>query len=195
MTRRAFHHEEVHDTEAPVRDVDTHLHALQPLLLGFSLPFATMPAQPLLVKHLGKLLLVVVASSVFYASYASSAIYASIDRYTPYWRPRRCNPYEQLGFLSYGGPQHPHENRWTPYRDNCHSPALFASLVRSAWGTMPNTSTTGKDMPGDWWQQEAGPDGRAWEDVEWAKGKTVLYVGDSIGRENVKYFCQVSSYR
>ena len=155
----------------------------------------TMHPQPLLVKHWGKLLLVGVASSAFYASFASSAFSANSDRYTPYWRPnaKRCDPYEQLGFLSYSGSQYPHESRWMPYRDECHSPALFASLMRSAWGITPNTTET--FMPRDWWKEEAGPDGRPWEDVEWAHGKTVLYVGDSIGRENVQYFCQVSSFR
>ncbi|ORY28821.1 hypothetical protein BCR39DRAFT_467998, partial [Naematelia encephala] len=88
-----------------------------------------------------------------------------------------CNPYDQLGHLSIS-PSEPFSNRWIPYRVDCQPPALMASLVREAWAIQPPDAKTLSNR-------------REWEDVSWATNRTVVLIGDSLGRENVGFFCQL----
>lgn len=101
----------------------------------------------------------------------------------------------------------PHANRWHPFggirddvdreienreTDDCTqpAPALAAAFVRASWNAVPPLNET--VLKGEWAKAERAPDGRPWEDVEFARNRTVLYVGDSISRMTTKYFCDVS---
>ncbi|WRT69320.1 uncharacterized protein IL334_006304 [Kwoniella shivajii] len=100
------------------------------------------------------------------------------------------NPYLLPGYLSIS-PWNPHENRWMPFTSS-PPPALLASLLRSSWRTLPPSGVSDIRDPKDWWEGEVGPDGKDWEDVTWAKGRTVLVLGDSVGRFHVKYLCEMA---
>lgn len=103
-----------------------------------------------------------------------------------------CSPYNQHGYLAFDA-HNAHANRWTPFagtEDACHSPApaLAASFLRATWAAQaPSKRPGGAEFA----QGEKAPDGRGWEDVEWARGRTVLLLGDSIHRFTTKYFCEV----
>ncbi|WVQ92967.1 hypothetical protein IAU59_000029 [Kwoniella sp. CBS 9459] len=110
----------------------------------------------------------------------------------------QCNPYDQPGYVSIS-PTDPHLNRWTPFttKPACQAPALLASVLRENWKLQPAPGGSEVRAPEGWWNVEDdgdGPDGRGrgWEDVEWAKGKTVLVMGDSVTRFNVKYLCEMA---
>ncbi|WOO76715.1 uncharacterized protein LOC62_01G000338 [Vanrija pseudolonga] len=104
-----------------------------------------------------------------------------------------CSPYDQRGYLAFDA-HDAHANRWTPYaagEDSCHrpAPALGAAFVRAAWDAqVPSKRPNGAEFA----QAANGPDGREWEDVSWAKGRTVLLLGDSIHRFTTKYFCEMA---
>ncbi|KAK8844077.1 hypothetical protein IAR55_006871 [Kwoniella newhampshirensis] len=103
-----------------------------------------------------------------------------------------CNPYSQNGFLNYA-PDDPHANRWTPFTNHptCgKTPLLLASLLRTSWSEHGAKGLP--DLPGDWWKAEMAPDGEEWENVDWARNRTVLVVGDSIQRFNMRYFCEMA---
>lgn len=129
--------------------------------------------------------------------------------------PEACNPYAQPGMLMHD-PVDPHANRWHPFAgmreaetesvnasdtrmvksetDACYqpAPALAAAFVRASWDAMPHSANTTLD--GEWAKADQGPDGRPWEDVEFARNRTILYIGDSISRFTTKYFCEVSGW-
>ncbi|WWC63725.1 uncharacterized protein I303_106330 [Kwoniella dejecticola CBS 10117] len=100
------------------------------------------------------------------------------------------NPYLLPGFLVYSQ-KSPHENRWSPFNGSS-SPALLASLLRSSWHTTSSSISSDILRPENWWKEHLGPDGQGWEDISWARGKTVLVVGDSVGRFQVRYFCEMA---
>lgn len=56
--------------------------------------------------------------------------------------------------------------------EQCESPRMFEALRRGP---------------------EAAADGEGWEDMQWARNRTVVLFGDSVARENVVYFCEVRS--
>lgn len=99
-----------------------------------------------------------------------------------------CEPYLAHGFLVESDT--PHQNRWTPF-GSCHSPALLASLTKASWAVAPPAVNT--SLGYDFVNEPSGPDGRPWINMEWARGRTILSAGDSIGRWGVKDFCDVSS--
>ncbi|WVF65291.1 hypothetical protein IAT40_000015 [Kwoniella sp. CBS 6097] len=108
----------------------------------------------------------------------------------------QCNPYNQPGYVTIS-PSNPHLNRWTPFtiKPTCQAPALLASVLRENWKLQPAPGGSDVRAPEGWWSvEDDGPDsrGRGWEDVEWAKGKTVLVMGDSVSRFNVKYLCEMA---
>ncbi|WWD21267.1 hypothetical protein CI109_105751 [Kwoniella shandongensis] len=103
-----------------------------------------------------------------------------------------CNPYNQHGYLNYA-PDEPHKNRWIPFSPNSpcgKTPLLFASLLRTSWSEHGAKGIP--DLPGDWWREEVAPDGGEWEDVNWARNKTILVIGDSIQRFNLRYLCEMA---
>ncbi|WWC72842.1 uncharacterized protein I206_106806 [Kwoniella pini CBS 10737] len=100
------------------------------------------------------------------------------------------NPYLQPGYLAYSQ-WNPHDNRWRPFTGSS-PPALLASLLRTSWSIRPPSFPSDILDPKGWWEKDVGPDGKEWEDVSWARGTTVLLIGDSVGRYQVKYFCEMA---
>ncbi|OCF39374.1 hypothetical protein I317_06801, partial [Kwoniella heveanensis CBS 569] len=110
----------------------------------------------------------------------------------------QCNPYTQPGYVTIS-PTNPHLNRWTPFttKPSCQAPTLLASVLRENWKIQPAPGGSDVRAPEGWWNvadDGDGPDGRGrgWEDVQWAKGRTVLVMGDSVTRFNVKYLCEMA---
>lgn len=71
---------------------------------------------------------------------------------------------------------------------------LVAGLARMLWSQTPVIPETplsagegGKQAMAD-----QAPDGSIWEDMEWARGRTVVALGDSVIRAQVMHFCEVS---
>lgn len=108
----------------------------------------------------------------------------------------------------------PHANRWHPFAGvreagadaseaeaeagTCAqpAPALVAAFVRASWDAVPPSLPANESaLEPEFASAEVGPDGRPWEDVEFARNRTVVFLGDSISRYAVKYFCDVSSQR
>ncbi|WWC63745.1 uncharacterized protein I303_106350 [Kwoniella dejecticola CBS 10117] len=102
----------------------------------------------------------------------------------------QSNPYLLPGYLEYSQ-WNPHGNRWHPFTGTS-SPALLASLLRSSWAIKASSMASDILDPKGWSEKELGPDGKEWEDISWARGKTVLVIGDSVGRYQVKYFCEMA---
>ena len=107
---------------------------------------------------------------------------------------RECDPYSQPGFLEFS-PHDPHGNRWMTFSPGCSSPALFASFARAAWKTIPPSNPSSLDslIPSNWVDAEHGPDHEKWDEMEWARGRTVVVMGDSVLRYAIIYFCEVCS--
>ncbi|WWC98232.1 hypothetical protein V866_005123 [Kwoniella sp. B9012] len=100
------------------------------------------------------------------------------------------NPYDLPGFLQFSK-WNPHENRWIPFSFT-PPPLLIASLIRSSWAVKPPSGESDLKDSKEWWEKDVAPDGNDWEDVSWAKGKTVLVLGDSVSRFHVKYLCEMA---
>lgn len=124
-----------------------------------------------------------------------------------------CSPYDQPGMLVYDKDD-THANRWHPFagmreddstrlantsdpssntQDACAqpAPALAASFLRASWAAVPPSKEPSIGM--GWAKAPLGPDGREWEDVEWARNRTIVHIGDSISRFKSKYICEVST--
>lgn len=106
-----------------------------------------------------------------------------------------CSPYDQHGYLAFDA-DNSHNNRWTPYAqsgpaDQCKqpAPALAASFLRASWASTSPSHTPNLGML--WADAPLGPDGKPWQDVEWARNKTVFFMGDSISRFTSHYVCEV----
>ncbi|BEJ15700.1 hypothetical protein CspHIS471_0503050 [Cutaneotrichosporon sp. HIS471] len=125
---------------------------------------------------------------------------------------RTCNPYELPGMLVYDQDD-PHANRWHPFAgmreeradpetetktDECTqpAPALAAAFVRASWDAVrPSLSGNENALDPEFATAQEGPDGRPWEDVEFARNRTVVFLGDSISRYTTKYFCDMVGER
>lgn len=68
----------------------------------------------------------------------------------------------------------------------------MASFLREAWRdkTPPREP---EEVGTTFVHEEVGPDGEPWADMEWARGKTVLVLADSVLRYMAQYFCHVST--
>ncbi|CAK9781380.1 hypothetical protein CC85DRAFT_282798 [Cutaneotrichosporon oleaginosum] len=128
-------------------------------------------------------------------------------------KPDTCNPYALPGMLAYE-PNDPHANRWHPFAgmrdetdpelrsdvkaDACAqpAPALAAAFVRASWSAVPPSLPSNESaLEPDFASAALGPDGRPWEDVEFARNRTVVFLGDSISRFTTKYFCDMVGER
>jgi hypothetical protein len=68
----------------------------------------------------------------------------------------------------------------------------MASFAREAWrenGTVPQSPLS--ELAGEELARDHAPDGMPWEDVDWARGRTVVAHGDSVIRLQLIHFCQV----
>ena len=83
-----------------------------------------------------------------------------------------CDPYALPGTLNVDA-SNLAENRWIPFDENCQTPRLLESLL----SLNPDSENT---------ELGAG-------DMQWARNRTVVLFGDSVARENVVYFCEVSN--
>jgi len=121
----------------------------------------------------------------------------AVTSYGAQWRAQpTCDPYSLSGYLEVNE-THMHNNRWHPFIENdpghaagCRSPPLMASFMNQAT-RKPVPEIEGPVEP-ETEENDFGPDGRLWEDVEFAKGKTVVVFGDSVLRFNVYYFCELA---
>lgn len=103
-----------------------------------------------------------------------------IRHHDPHARPA-CDPYHAYGHLMVD-PEVPENNRFHPYDTKCEAPQLFRSFRDKLGKTSPQASSTG-----GWGKSKA-------EYIEWARGKTVLMIGDSTIREQLVQFCDVSPH-
>ncbi|RSH82188.1 hypothetical protein EHS25_006121 [Saitozyma podzolica] len=101
---------------------------------------------------------------------------------------RPANPYASEGYLSVNESD-PHANRWHPYSDE-PAPALWASVLRASWRDAGPTRKS--EIGGRWHEESTGPDSRDWDDAAWARNRTVIVVGDSTSRMNLKYLCEMA---
>lgn len=119
----------------------------------------------------------------------------SDDSNLRFLKKERCNPYDQHGFVTFDQ-NNTHANRWTPFNptdsgEECKlpAPAFMASFLRASWADQkPSLQSLIGD---DWVDEELGPDGRPWLDVQFARNKTVFFLGDSISRFTTRYLCDV----
>ncbi|ORY31792.1 hypothetical protein BCR39DRAFT_525369 [Naematelia encephala] len=103
---------------------------------------------------------------------------------------QQCDPYQSLGYL-HVSTFDANAHRWHPFREDCHAPAYLAALVKEAWSIQEPTNSGPLTKPSAWRESDLGPDGREWQDVSWARNKTVVIVGDSVMRFNALYFCKI----
>ncbi|CED85030.1 PC-Esterase [Phaffia rhodozyma] len=85
----------------------------------------------------------------------------------------KCTPYHTYGQLT-ANADIPELNRFHPFQDDCKAPQLMRAL-RSLAGIEPS-----QGVKQDGWQGE---------NINWAKGKTVLMIGDSVVRNQLEHFC------
>ncbi len=98
-------------------------------------------------------------------------------------RSKPCNPFTKTGWLQVSLDQ-PRVNKWIPFSNTCPPsdilwPAVMASIEHREPTNPPIFNNYTKEVPEGF-------------DVERLRGKTALMVGDSLGRENIFYFCKVS---
>lgn len=70
----------------------------------------------------------------------------------------------------------------------------MASFAREAWrenGTVAQSPLS--ELAGEELARDHAPDGLPWENVDWARGRTVVAHGDSVIRLQLIHFCQVST--
>ena len=124
------------------------------------------------------------------------ALTVALDRpaYTPCSPHRRsCNPYEAYGQLRIDV-NSPLVNRWVPFDATCRAPMLMASLGRLVWAGRDVKDLDSPLAQAEGIMEDAAPDGFDWEDMEWARGKTVVAHGDSLVRFQNIHFCKVRLY-
>lgn len=85
----------------------------------------------------------------------------------------RCNPYNHRGVLFVNSTSGP-ENRWQPISvsPECQPLDLITATMIQSLGT------------------DEGAQKNAEVDLEFAKNKTILLLGDSVDRDHLIHFCQ-----
>jgi hypothetical protein len=133
--------------------------------------------------------------SIGLAVFLIALVFAWRFEYLPKWflsEGRPCDPYNSFGYLNIDIDS-PHANRWTSFDPTCRTPPLVASLARHLWADRPDQDVPKTPLTGNMstLRADMAPDGQEWEDVAWAKSRTIVVIGDSVSRQQLKHFCEV----
>lgn len=112
--------------------------------------------------------------------YTRTVVNLNQHQHHPHTPSHACSdPYYQFGSLHVDLTRR-EENNWVPFNKQCQPPRLMASLAHMV----------GSDIDSDW-SPSTSPSTLTdeYEDVNFARNRTILVMGDSIARETVKYFC------
>ncbi|BEI84928.1 hypothetical protein CcaverHIS002_0503290 [Cutaneotrichosporon cavernicola] len=90
-------------------------------------------------------------------------------------------------------PDDPQANRWHPFAEMREERADPETETETDECTQPAPALAAA-FP-EFATAQEGPDGRPWADVEFARNRTVVFLGDSISRYTTKYFCDMVGER
>jgi hypothetical protein len=106
-------------------------------------------------------------------------LYPSLSPLPLFRSSQDCHPYHAYGHLSVSldVPEH---NRWHPFDPSCQSPELFRAFRRKIGRESEKVKLAERDG------QEGMEKRGKGENIEFARGRTVLMLGDSTVREQVR---------